>query len=375
MLVTASANRELDDIIDFIGVNLQLTETQFKRAKRAYESLGEELLYSESEVAVYDPAVLHQGSMLYDTTVKPIRDVEYDLDLILLLQLYHHSPLAVYDFVHEQLTNTSYADRLTPKARCFRLKYAGQFHLDVIPAIPDAELGGTMWLIPDKELRIWRPSNPLGFAKWLEERASVRVFVEAKHYVKPLAAPVPAYKKQPLKLAIQLLKRWRDIAFQGREELAVSSIVLTTLAGHLYGGEEHPTDALTAILDGIYLEACNGPIRLRNPANYKEWITDRWNDAPEAYEAFIDEVMDFRVRWHKLLDKGQFPRLVDDLKGLFGELPVSQAIKAYGASRREAREQNRLFMDSRTKNVVVKGTSAAVTGATKMKDHTFYGDE
>ena len=208
MLVTASANRELDDIVDLIGFQLQLTTTQFKRAKRAYVILGSELLDPESEVAHYRPSVLHQGSMLLDTTVKPIRHTEYDLDLVPLLRLYHRSPLVVYKFIHDYLAKSRYVTRLTAKARCFRLKYAGQFHLDVIPAIPhpDSPPGETLWLIPDRDLRIWRDSNPLGYAEWFESRANVRIFAENKKYMKPLRTPVPAYQKQPLKLAVQLLK-------------------------------------------------------------------------------------------------------------------------------------------------------------------------
>ena len=53
-----------------------------------------------------------------------------------------------------------------------------------------------------------------------------------------------------------------------------------------------------------------GPIRLQNPSNPKEWITDRWNEKPEMYDAFIAEVFDLRVRWHKLIEKGQFPDII-----------------------------------------------------------------
>ena len=143
----------------------------------------------------------------------------------------------------------------------------------------------------------------------------------------------------------------------------------------MYEGDEHPTDALVNILDGIYREICNGQIRLKNPSNSAEWITDRWDENNGAYHAFVDAVLDFRVQSHKLLSNGRFPRLVGDLKSLFGDFPVSQAMKCFGEGRRAAREEDRLFMETRSGKLIVKSSPAAMAGAMKLKDHTFYGEE
>jgi hypothetical protein len=220
---------------------------------------------------------------------------------------------------------------------------------------------------------VWLPSNPKGFARWFEGRSVVRVksgvFNESKE-IEPLNGPAPAYNKRPLKIAVQLLKRWRDVAFKGRMALAPSSIVLTTLAGLLYRGESHPTDALVTILDGIHRWSQREAIRLQNPTNDKEWITDRWNDKPEMYEAFIEAVYGLRVCWHKLVSDGRFPDLIDDLKDLFLDAPVSQAVKKFAESRAAARRGGALYVE--------KGSGALTTAAAaavKMKDHTFYGEE
>ena len=67
---------------------------------------------------------------------------------------------------------------------------------------------------------------------------------------KPVPAQEAVHEKEPLQLAVQLLKRWRDLAFAD-ECLAPISVVLTTLAGMHYGGEESVSEALTTILAGI----------------------------------------------------------------------------------------------------------------------------
>jgi hypothetical protein len=49
---------------------------------------------------------------------------------------------------------------------------------------------------------------------------------------------VPTYElKTPLKRAVQLLKRQRDVMFADNPALAPITMILTNLAGHAYNGE------------------------------------------------------------------------------------------------------------------------------------------
>jgi hypothetical protein len=200
--------------------------------------------------------------------------------------------------------------------------------------------------------------------------------------MEPFRDPVPAISKPPLKLAVQLLKRWRDVAFKGRTNLAPSSIVLTTLAGRLYDGDTHPTEALLTILNGIHEWACAEPIRLRNPSNPKEWITDKWDGDAELYDAFLEAILDLRVRWQKLVREGQFPRMVQDLKALFDEAPVTKAFTRFGERRAEARVAGNLVAERATGVVSIRPAAsvlplaAAPAGrAIPVRDHTFHGQE
>jgi hypothetical protein len=84
-LVTASANRDLDQILDLTGISLQLTPTQFQKTEKRYRKVGEWLHDDDSPVAMFDPSIFPQGSLLLDTTVKPLSHTEFDLDLVCLL--------------------------------------------------------------------------------------------------------------------------------------------------------------------------------------------------------------------------------------------------------------------------------------------------
>jgi hypothetical protein len=65
-----------------------------------------------------------------------------------------------------------YGDILEEMNRCWRLNYAGQFHLDVLPAKPDSRIVKAI-LVPDKALKDWKESNPKGYTNWFRIRCYV----------------------------------------------------------------------------------------------------------------------------------------------------------------------------------------------------------
>src|SRR5438132_7197736 len=88
----ASANLELDEILDLIGVSVQLTPPQFERAEKSYKTVAEWLRAPGSEVRDYSPDIFAQGSLRLDTTVRPLSFTEFDLDLVCLVQINHQTP-------------------------------------------------------------------------------------------------------------------------------------------------------------------------------------------------------------------------------------------------------------------------------------------
>jgi hypothetical protein len=382
--IKASANLELDEILDLIGVSVQLTLDQFERAETSYKTVAEWLRAPESEVGDYSPDIFAQGSLRLDTTVRPLSFTEFDLDLVCLLQINHQTPPdLVYNLLLKRMRqHGTYNKIIEEMPRCIRLNYAGEFHLDIVPAIPHPGRlhGQSRIMIPDRPLKLWRDSNPKGFSVWFDLQAAKRILKEgvakfsANANVEPLRDPVPAAFKPPLKLSVQLFKRWRDVNFMDRFHLAPSSIVLTTLAGKLYRGETHPTDALANILDGICLWANQvDQIILENPSNPGEVITDRWNKNRMAYDAFIEAVNEFRVAMHELIKSGQYPECIKELKDLFGDWPVARAFTKYAERRKEASDTGRLYTDKASGNLSV-GYYTGAAGLLKNKGHTFHGE-
>jgi hypothetical protein len=335
----------LDDLLDLICVELQLTPTQFREAEDRYGAIGRWLGDGESPLSDRVFRIYPQGSMALGTTVRPRDHEEFDLDLILLVR-HDGGPLELRNAsVKRMRSNAMYADKLDlRRPRCIRVLYERQFYLDIVPARPDGVRGGNFIEVPDKDSGQWITGNPLQYVHWFESRCRVAILEKAAQ--DPLPQNGPAEHKPVLKRAVQLLKRRRDVVFDGTPE-APSSIVLTTLAGHFYRSEENVVGALDHILAATEVainRARPGRLMLHNPANADECLTDRWTD--ESYRNFADFICQFRAELERLQEQvGQgLPAIEAQLKRLFDEKGVitSRALNAFAKNLQERRRAGAL---------------------------------
>jgi hypothetical protein len=70
----------LDDLLDLICVELQLTRTQFLDAEGKYQAIGRWLAEGNSPLADQAIRIYPQGSMALGTTVRPRGHEEFDLE-------------------------------------------------------------------------------------------------------------------------------------------------------------------------------------------------------------------------------------------------------------------------------------------------------
>jgi len=291
----STTSERVDDLLFRITEKLQLTDTQYDQATQSYGAICNWLDADDSPLRPYSPQLYPQGSISLGTTVKPRQRDEYDVDLVCQLAIDGRlldDPIILLDLVEERLRASAvYEPLIERKNRCIRVNYERQFHLDILPACPDYDAGGSCLLIPDVKLDGFCKTNPQGFIAWFKVQTLKRrmmAFDEAiKGAAMPLPAPQPAHYKQILQLAVQLFKRWRDIYYSGIENVAPVSIILTTLSGKHYGGEQSIIQALASIAEGINGSIpSQGRLVVTNPANAEEDLSDRWKD-PIVYEAFL----------------------------------------------------------------------------------------
>ena len=321
----------VDLVFDEIGRMLQITPTQYERAKRAYESVGDWLEDASSPLAAYRPEIYPQGSMALRTTVRPLHDEEFDLDLVCELDGWSGTAMECYKAVGDRLSaHETYRKMLEGKKRCWRLNYAGDFHLDALPGRDDMA-GPTFSIeVPDRAVSDWKPSNPKGYVLWFEGRA--RPFYKLLEARKiPLPELNPADAGDPLRRAVQLLKRHRDIRFDGNPDNAPRSIVLTTLAAKHYRGQESVGEALLGILVGIHAEIANanGVLAVPNPVNEDEDFADAWHSNETAYREFVKFIDQFASDLRVLFTAPLNERFSGKAEHLFGENVAQKAIETY----------------------------------------------
>ena len=216
--VKAIAFGSLDELLDAICEKLQLSPPEYQLAEQRYEGVGT-YLDRHKLLSPFRPRVYPQGSVALGTTVRPKGRQEHDIDLVCELQIEPAAvtnPLAVLDLVQQSIQESEVYRRLTErKNRCIRLNYVGKFHLDILPACPDLPSGGTCVVVPDCRAQAWKASNPEGYATWFKSRCQVGATA-----ILARAANVPKQEavaeKAPLKLAVQLAKRARDVQFSGQ---------------------------------------------------------------------------------------------------------------------------------------------------------------
>jgi hypothetical protein len=243
---------ELDEILDLLGENLSITETQHNAAVQSYKAVGNWLTNEESELTRYNPVISPQGSFIIGTTIQSINPDD-DIDLDVVCELNGKRPdwtqKDIKELVGDQLRNhKKYESILDDEGRrCWTLKYREngnpneRYHMDILPAVnttgysiilekaysnlKDQSYEDLVLSITDNE-RIpeyststepeeWLQSNPFGYAKWFMNIADNIKGQRTKMFsLNESVNPTPKYQSErlPLQRAVQLLKRHRDIA-------------------------------------------------------------------------------------------------------------------------------------------------------------------
>lgn len=168
---------------------------------------------------------------------------------------------------------------------------------------------------------------------------------------------------------MQLLKRWRDLAFT--DPCAAISVVLTTLAGTHYSGEESISEALSTILAGTVnaiavADSYGRRIVVRNPSNPLEDFAERWDSNPQAYVTFKHEIRRLQRDWSAIVAGGRETN--KELERLFGEY-VSRVLTKRTQRLQEARKAGLLAVGA------TGGITDVARGVTRIPQNVFHGDD
>lgn len=319
-----------EDFLNRVAISLDLDKTRKQRMESAYNAVYDLLKRDDMFFSKIDFLVYPQGSKAIGTNVKPLGKDEFDLDITVEIRdnYYKYTSSEIYNhLIRVFRENDIYNEKLERKNRCARINYAGDFHMDILPGCIIIS-GDSKIMVPDRLLRNWTSSDPKGYANWFSQKAEAvqsfelrdayRKFItlsEAKSEQEELPEE-NVYNKEPLKRAVQLTKRYRDLYFEKEPKYKTSSIVLTTIFGELYQGEPSIYQTIDNVLNRIterYLEyqylfenkGIYKRIKVLNPVNPEEDFTEKWDDEKEYYNQFVAFIRNFKEKWTKLKN-GQF---------------------------------------------------------------------
>jgi hypothetical protein len=302
------------------------------------------------------------------------------------------SPAALKFAIGNRLrSNGLYAPILEEMGRCWRINYAGEFHLDITPSIPNPGCPKGGVLVPDKALRLWTPSNPKGYKTLFLERAkimpqmrlikSMAAMDSARSVVEPY--PEQVSFKGILPRTVQLSKRHRDIHFQELDpSLAPISVIITTLASRAY-----EFCALNTVYDSELDLLCDVVrhmphfIQVDTSSGRRQWFiwnettdhenfAEKWNADPRRADAFYTWHAKLLADLESLTHIEGLDLLTKRLGSAFGSTPAARALDGLTEPVSAARRTGRLVAAP-----AVGLSVAAVASSTSVRANTFHGSD
>jgi hypothetical protein len=397
----------LDVMLADIAVRIQLSPTDYQRAVEHYHAINEWIDREDSPLHCLVEEFYAQGAFAIGATVaRHATDDEFDIDVMAQLTLPGEVdpeiPLYLLDKAIRGERGSRYYDKADRKTRCSTIYYTGM-HLDVTPNVRVVHrVEKTTLIFHSKPSEPSEPkqtllANPFGFAHWfLTKTPPDEAFAEffekrsldydrMRLLEKADAAPVPqqmlAYRKSRAVIALQLIKRWRNLAYDRRHKrlprppsvllayyVAENANRTRTLADELIYQVERIIATLHTADQGRNL------VREFNPTCREDELTDRWPCDLAEQRVFLNELRAFAVQLHRLRQGVPLAEMQRILEDLFGERPVRDAVRKYMDQHVSDNEAGKGFHILRTGSVPALGSAAAPAIARATPRSSPFGD-
>lgn len=375
------SKQNIDAMYRKIAAEIEISETQAEKAKESYEAVGN---YLNNNIKQYDVRIFPQGSFMLGTVIKPISDKdEYDIDLVATIDNKFTSAKDLKNIVGDVLkTSDRYSEKVEEGKRCWTIQYSesANYHMDILPTMKsDTYFQNKKLIMTHKEDENsdyeFRQTNPEAYYDWFVKRMEEEKKKLTEEYAirnKIEIVEVPEYKiKTTLQIAIEILKRYRDIKFKDTPDIKPISIILTTLMARIYTGKENVYELIEKFSKEyvLYLEKDeNGNVLIQNPVNENENFADKWPSNPERKEAFFKFMYDLKydLVTNKVLLEGNIREQADAYKKLFGENMVNKVYENIAQKTREEREKSNMYLKENG-NLTTEKTNITV------RNHNFYG--
>lgn len=393
----------VDRILAEIAMSSQLPPSLHKKAGGRYGAVRN---YLEADPAFKDQ-IEHfypQGSMAIDATISNRgTDDEYDLDIVSQLggRFRAMTPLAILLALELALKDYP-VQKVVRQTRCVTLYYADRMHLDVTPAL-------RVYNTLDRESFITHAKGPTpsvddmlidmnayGFGCWYRDRTPLEyrlakafhdrwVGLEAGEMRADAEVDeVPDQSEFTVKntatLALQLIKRFRNIRYAAYQGRIPPSIMLSYHAGMAAKADTTLSDMVIRISNWIIGEIEQASLygrklHVANPVCPDDVFTDRWPETVVQQDEFARHLKDL-VSGLEAAKRGALhpDKLMTWLRDGFGDRVVTKAADrmadAVGSGVQTAQQRY-----SRTGGLLLPsaGLAAASPHIARAQPHSFFG--
>lgn len=402
-----------DVLLADVAIRIQLSPTNYRLAVERVETLATWLDREGSPLAGRVRLVYPQGSMAISATIAScLKRDDFDIDVIVQLDLPRGmTAQQALDLLYHAIKGekgSRYYAATKRNTRCVTVEYA-EMHVDLTPAE----------LIPVREPRVshifhHRPeepgargerivANPYGFAEWFKSvtpravefenyfearsREADRLLFKAE--TEDVPDQIPAYRKPPAVIALQLIKRFRNVRYEGRKGRRPPGVLLAckvaqsgSSAGTPFAELLHQARRLAQYF-GEH-QARGQLIHVVNPTCPEDEFSDRWPADLAEQKVFADDLRFLAAQLERIERGADLETIADVFEHLFGEEVSKSVVREFVDRSGESIARGALHTERATGRIdigrsgIIAGaaaTAAAPADVRAAPRHTFFGPD
>lgn len=290
---------------------VRLNKTSRDTLKTSRDANRDRIRKHFREVLKKEVPLFHgQGSYIMYTGVEPLEDEDYDIDDGVYLQGLGTdiSKWPTSATVHGWIVDAVKGFTSEPpqdKARCVRVRYAADYHVDLPIYAVDAD-GKPRIFEKSKSPYV---SDPVTLQEWWQGQVS---------------------GKAQLRRIVRYLKAWRD--YKNAISSTASGLALTLLAAQHYRNDSRDDMALVRTVEAIHAYLSNGGTVCKPVFPYDD-LSARWSENQRTQ--FVARLKTLHDKGQQALDKDDLPSATEIWRGQLGErFPKVEETKSQDQARR-----------------------------------------
>ncbi len=367
--------QQLNHLLRDLADTLDVSPSKYAEAKDHYKAVGDWLNAEDSELAAFSPEIYAQGSFALGTAVRPLGDDEYDVDAVCLLDLTDRqvTQCELKEMVGRRLKHRAAAisKRLSPRmvvagvgqsntlttpnftSMSFPLCLTTSNGLRLLASVatspatqsasptkilPIISLAGLLMaagntIPPAATLRVTQLGSKTACVCGLMKQKPLWPWRSAAGQIRASVEDIEDYEvRTPMQRVIQILKRHRDVRYNGDDDRPIS-IIITTLAAKAYDNEANLYEAILKIVPGMrqHIEDRDGVHWVPNPVNPLENFADKWEESPRKAKLFYEWLDAVEREYHHLISDEGFGKVSTYIAESYGERAGREAMAKYAS--------------------------------------------